>query len=120
MQTEAYAIAKTLNTERNQRAVLRIVQGVSDFITDEEIASMMGQDPKKFERTVRLIIRDLRRQGHPIVSESGKGYRFPRSKDEVDATVADLRSRASDMRETAEAMEAGAYKMFAGQEQMSI
>jgi len=120
MQTEAFLIAKQLNTERNQRAVLRILKGVSNFITDEKIAEMMGQDPKKFERTVRLIIRDLRRQGHPIVSESGKGYRFPKSIAEVDATIADLHSRAADMRETAEAMKRGAYALFAGQDKFPL
>jgi len=122
MQTQQYQEAKKLNTERHQRAILGILQGLPRGVwtTDRRIAELMGQDADKFERTVRLIIRDLRRQGYPIASESGKGYRWPINIADVDRTIADLRSRASDLYTTARAMRRGVWEIFGGQERLPL
>lgn len=57
------------------------------------------------ERTFREAVRDLRREGHPIISEStGRGYRLG-TKKEARVMARELRSRAYDMLKTANAME---------------
>ncbi len=115
MHTTAYQEARKLATERHQRAVLRILRGTEGWISDRDIAETMRQNPDSFERTVRLIIHDLRRDGYPIASESGRGYRWA-AKDpkQITATIADLRSRANNMLETANIMERGLYREIGG------
>ena len=121
MQTEEYKYAKKLNTERNQRIILRILRGCTDkFITDRQIAVTMGQDPNSFERVVRLCIRELRREGYPIVSESGKGYKWPANRQEAEKTIAEFRSRARDLNETANTMEQSANELFAWQNELPM
>lgn len=57
------------------------------------------------ERTFREAVRLLRREGHPIISESsGHGYRLG-TKKEARIMARELRSRAYDMLRTANAME---------------
>lgn len=57
------------------------------------------------ERTFRETVRALRREGHPIISESsGHGYRLGTRK-EAKAMARELRSRAYDMLKTANAMD---------------
>ena len=52
---------------------------------------------------VREVVRELRRKGYPICSSS-KGY-WIGSQEEVAHTIAQLRSRGTDMLATANAME---------------
>ena len=120
MQTIAYQEAQRINTERNQRAVLRILQGTYCWITDDEIANSMGLPPSG-ERSVRLIIRDLRREGYPIASESGRGYKWAdRDPKAITNTIADLRSRANDLNQTADAMERSIYKEIGGKKAATL
>ena len=114
MKTAQYEEAKRLNTERNQRAVLRILQGTQGWITDVAIARLMGKSDS-FERTVRDIIRDLRHDLLPIASESGRGYCWaPNDPEAMKATIADFRHRAKNMWETADLMVRGLYRELGG------
>lgn len=62
---------------------------------------MIGEN----ERTIRLAIRSLREQGYPICSLThGKGY-WMGSKEDVRATVSQLRSRAYKLLRVAKVME---------------
>ena len=62
---------------------------------------MIGEN----ERTIRLAIRSLREQGYPICSLThGKGY-WMGSKEDVRATVNQLRSRAFKLLRVAKVME---------------
>ena len=58
------------------------------------------------ERPFREAVRQLRREGHSIISESsGRGYRLG-TKKEAKVMARELRSRAYDMIKTANAMDA--------------
>lgn len=79
-----------------------------------ELLNMLGEKPiksyiieEKFHLNgaeVREIVRSLRRKGYPICSGS-KGY-WLGDREEIAHTIAQLRSRGTDMLETARAMEA--------------
>lgn len=65
------------------------------------LISMVGEN----ERTIRKCIHNLRKQGHPICSLThGKGY-WMGSKEDVRATVSQLRSRAFKLLRVAKVME---------------
>lgn len=65
------------------------------------LAAAIGISERTFRETVRL----LRREGHPIISESsGHGYRLG-TKKEARVMARELRSRAYDMLKTANAMD---------------
>ena len=77
--------------------------------------------PPSGERSVRLIIRDLRREGYPIASESGRGYKWAdRDPKAITNTIADLRSRANDLNQTADAMERSIYKEIGGKKAATL
>lgn len=58
------------------------------------------------ERTVRGIVSELRKDGHPIVNLA-TGYEYSRDPEKIKHSAAILRSAALDMLTTAGAMEAG-------------
>lgn len=100
-----------------QRSVMRALQEANGWITDDEIAARIESN----ERAVRLVIRELRRAGKPIASESGKGYLWALNDAEaMRVTIAEFRSRGNDLFETARAMERNLYPAGKKQaEQMS-
>ena len=58
------------------------------------------------DRQIRDAVSELRKQGHPICSDSGKaGYYF--SRHAVNQTIAELTARGTDLLETARALERG-------------
>lgn len=90
-------------------------QTQKNLIIEERILSILGSKPKskgylvgmigENERTIRLAIRSLREQGYPICSLThGKGY-WMGSKEDVRATVSQLRSRAFKLLRVAKVME---------------
>lgn len=117
METKAYTQAKKLNSAELRSFILGhilLLVGRHAAITDEEICALLGKSPS-YERTVRDAIRDLRKAGHPICSESGVGYWWPASREEAEGTAAELRSRATDMFDTAKLIEDSADRLFGGQ-----
>ena len=58
------------------------------------------------DRKIRDMVTELRKQGYPIISTSGKsGYWY--DPDSVGIIIADMRSRIIDMSETVRALERG-------------
>ena len=57
-------------------------------ITARELCLLLGQP----DRTVRLVIRELRKEGFPVLS-SGEGYYLPSTWDELDRWARSMRSR---------------------------
>lgn len=112
MQTQQYTEDQSRNDSILQRNLLRRIRG-GGIITYRQLA----QELNRPERTIRLAVRDLRRQGHPICSESGQGIKWPESRQDVEKTIAELRSRVADLNETAAALERGSVKLF-GQQQV--
>jgi hypothetical protein len=110
------------NTDRVQRAVLRILTvhvGRDNAITDDEICRMMGKEPVKFERTVRLAIKAWREEHRiPICSESGIGYYLPASRSDATRTANELYSRAARIREAGDAIRSAADELFGAQESL--
>tara|TARA_Y100000034_G_C6570908_1_gene247425 strand:+ start:98 stop:409 length:312 start_codon:yes stop_codon:yes gene_type:complete len=91
-----------------------ILATIMDYYIDKPIYS--GQLEKIYDIsgiTVRNIVRQLRREGHPIASGSN-GYYYARYKTELVSTINNLRSRANDLLKTANILEA-AYTHKSGQ-----
>ncbi|WP_251615849.1 hypothetical protein [Senimuribacter intestinalis] len=92
-----------------------IIKNQPDDTTKMMVLSMLTNKPQdRFtlaaaiginERTFREAVRQLRREGYQIISESrGHGYRLG-TKKEAKVMARELRSRAYDMLRTANAME---------------
>lgn len=65
------------------------------------------------DRALRWAVRELRCRGHLIIAEpGGKGYRFAREREEVDAYTASLTSRIRALREVVDAMRDSAVQEF--------
>lgn len=59
--------------------------------------------------TVRSIVRELRREGKPIIS-TGDGYFYSESSKDIEILIADLHSRATDMLQTAKIFQEKFFK----------
>ncbi|MBX3046948.1 MAG: hypothetical protein KF698_08140 [Anaerolineales bacterium] len=117
MDTQAYKNAQRISGEELQNVILghlRLHVGKHVAITDEYICQLLGK-PISFERAVRMAINKLRKRGELICSESGVGYWMASSLEEALHTSADLRSRATDMFDTANTIEQSAQREFGGQ-----
>lgn len=79
----------------------------------QEIAAELRVDPRK----ARAIISHLRADhAQPICSTPASGYYWPRSREAVNHTVAQLRSRVLEITATVEGIEAGIEAEFGQQE----
>lgn len=67
------------------------------------------------ERKVRMAIAEMRKDGEPICSDSGGGYWWAESLEEVEAVTAELEGRAKDLMETASVMRRRAIEAFGAQ-----
>lgn len=67
------------------------------------------------ERKVRLAIAEMRKDGEPVCSDSGGGYWWAESLEEVEAVAAELEGRAKDLLETANVMRKRALEAFGAQ-----
>ena len=70
------------------KGILLRHEGISQAIKSKELCSLLGLP----DRQVRLIIRDLRADGVPVLS-SGEGYYMPGSWDELRECLASMRGR---------------------------
>ena len=61
------------------------------------------------DRKIRNAVTELRKMGEPVCSDSGKaGYYYNVA--EIEHTIADLKSRAGEMYDTARALEQGVHQ----------
>lgn len=67
------------------------------------------------ERKVRMAIAEMRKDGEPVCSDSGGGYWWAESLEEVEAVTAELEGRAKDLLETASVMRKRALEAFGAQ-----
>lgn len=74
------------------------------------------------DRRLRAACSALRASGYPVVtaSEAGAAYRRARSPQELDAFVAELRSRARSLEEQVRALETHAPAYFGSAEQLAL
>ena len=73
------------------KAILSRHEGRSQAITSRELSGVTGQP----DRTIRLAIRELRREKFPILSstEFPAGYYLPNNRGELGECLSSLRSR---------------------------
>lgn len=72
----------------------------------------LAQELRIDERSIRKCIRELRREGYPIISTSReKGYRIAKSISDAMYCIKEMRNREKDIKETADCMEAKCYDM---------
>jgi len=64
------------------------------------------------DRELRLAVRELRLQGHPIIAESAGGYRFAESADEVDEFVDTLSSRIKKLSRLKKSLQTASAREF--------
>ena len=70
--------------------------------TKKELHSMTGYN----DREIRAAVKNLRDNGYPVMSSSKKsGYWIARNEDEIHMLIAELKSRASEMMNTARSLE---------------
>jgi len=67
------------------------------------------------ERKVPMAIAEMRKDGEPVCSDSGGGYWWAESLEEVEAVTAELEGRAKDLLETANVMRKRALETFGAQ-----
>lgn len=71
-------------------------------ITKKELHSMTGYS----DREIRAAVQTLRNNGYPVMSSSKtNGYWIARNEDEIYMLIAELKSRASEMMNTARSLE---------------
>lgn len=71
-------------------------------ITKKELHSMTGYS----DREIRAAVQTLRNNGYPVMSSSKtKGYWIARNECEINMLIAELKSRASEMMNTARSLE---------------
>lgn len=71
-------------------------------ISKNELHSMTGYS----DREIRAAVQTLRNNGYPVMSSSKtKGYWIARNEDEIHLLIAELKSRASEMMNTARSLE---------------
>lgn len=88
-------------------ALLRRQPGVS--FSAQELGQALGLG----SRLIRATLSHLRRDhAAPIASNSAEGFSWPRSRAEIDRTVAQILSRVEEMKQVAEGVRAGGEWLF--------
>jgi hypothetical protein len=110
-----------------KKAVMRNLKshvGEAEAISSESLALWLKTagfaNVPDLQRKVRDIIHDLRQEGTPICSRAGKGYFWPASLEEVEATHQYLDTIAKDQLYTAKQIKDGGIKLFGGQQGLGI
>ena len=81
--------------------LLQLRRGRENAITARQLAALLDCT----ERTIRLLTREARREGHPIAT-GDEGYYWASNEDEFYHIIAQMRSRAEDINETVRRLEA--------------
>lgn len=95
----------------------------ANAITGKDLTAYVNRAgfPEIDQRTLRLVIRDMRLDGEPICSAAGAGYFWPSSLEEVEECRAvEFDSKAKDMLHTGKAMFEGAVRHFGHQRSLGL
>ena len=92
-------LKETKNTNVMLINLIEVLSSREEGSTKQELSTSLGTN----ERQVRGYIRDARKMGVPIVSSSQeRGYYIAQTQDDIQKIIADYKSRAKDMWDTAE------------------
>lgn len=102
--------------------LVRTRVGVDQAIGSESIAGYLRangfRDVYDLRRKARDVIRELRREGVPICSKSGKGYFWPAKLEDAIETAEEIAHAARDMQYTASLIKDNARRMFGDQQSL--
>ena len=87
-----------------EQQLIRILKGRKTALSSQELAAML----KTSDRQVRAMISHLRKDHHfPICSTPAEGFFFPWSRSAADHTIAQLKSRITELQEVIDGIEEG-------------
>ena len=87
-----------------EQQLIRILKGRKAALSGPELAAML----KTSDRQVRAMINHLRKDHHvPICSTPAEGFFFPWSRSAADHTIAQLKSRVSEIKAVIDGIEEG-------------
>ena len=120
MKTKKYEnILETMpvGLKKNMLHVILQCKGRENRISKQQVASLLHMEYNATtDRLMRITVNVLRKEGYLILSDSGgAGYWYADSFDEVNDTVAEMKSRASDLLEQSAILLSSAEREYSGQ-----
>ena len=104
-----------MNLKTRVSLALRI--GSNQAIKGDVLAARLGY---RTTRAIRLAIREIVREGRPVIGDSQRGYYYPASLEECHHGMADLRSRLIEMALRRRDIKRAAERYFTGQMVMNM
>lgn len=101
-------------------SILERHEGIENAVMSLDLAEYVGLERvKNSQRKLQIIIRELRKEGKPVLS-NGDGYYFPATWAEVVGCLDSLKSRLIEDAKTRRDIKKGAAEWFAGAERARL